>query len=335
MGVFLRGGCNASIWSATPNCTSVNPHARRFPAGRQSCLLAPPQRSAKFSGLCDRQKPNNRKGRSSGLRKHRQPPVANRALGGCRLRQFLKGGTPWTNIGRLQCRTAACSDPPTCKPRRDNGRRLAIFFAIIFSIAGTTAPALAAKPDGASTSRSTRDEAVRLIPMDKLTDDGRQKVAAVMSQVSIFRRLPTQVIACDPKLYLFLIEHPDMVVNMWEVMDVSDMRLEKTGPDSYRANDGVGTAGKVEYLHHSYDTHVMYAEGSYNGPLFINPVHGRCLLVLKTGYVQNRRSVLHHLPAGCVHPVAERRARAGRQDVSAIGGQEATTISARRPRSCR
>ncbi len=122
--------------------------------------------------------------------------------------------------------------------------------------------------------------------MDKLTDDGRQKVAAVMSQVSIFRRLPTQVIACDPKLYLFLIEHPDMVVNMWEVMDVSDMRLEKTGPDSYRANDGVGTAGKVEYLHHSYDTHVMYAEGSYNGPLFINPVHGRCLLVLKTGYVR-------------------------------------------------
>lgn len=122
--------------------------------------------------------------------------------------------------------------------------------------------------------------------MDKLTDDGRQKVASVMSQVSIFRRLPTQVIACDPNLYLFLIEHPDLVVNMWEVMDVSDMRLEKTGEDTYRANDGVGTAGHVEYLYRSYDTHVMYADGSYSGPLFINPVHGKCLLVLKTGYVR-------------------------------------------------
>ena len=107
-----------------------------------------------------------------------------------------------------------------------------------------------------------------------------------MSQVSIFRRLPTQVIACDPNLYLFLIEHPDLVVNMWEVMDVSDMRLEKTGPDKFRANDGVGTAGHVEYLYRSYDTHILYAEGSYNGPLFINPVHGKCLLVLKTGYVR-------------------------------------------------
>ncbi len=157
--------------------------------------------------------------------------------------------------------------------------------AVAATLAAASA-AYAAKPDVASTSRSARDDAVRIIPMDKISDDGRQKVASVMSQVSIFRRLPTQVIACDPNLYLFLIEHPDLVVNMWEVMDVSDMRLERTGEDSYRANDGVGTAGHVEYLYRSYDTHVMYAEGAYNGPLFINPVHGKCLLVLKTGYVR-------------------------------------------------
>ncbi|HEY4313802.1 MAG TPA: hypothetical protein VGN12_30460 [Pirellulales bacterium] len=175
------------------------------------------------------------------------------------------------------------------KPRRISWRSVAILWTAATAFGVVTndvSPARAAKPEVASTSRSTRDEAVRLIPHDKLSEDGRKKVASVMSQVSIFRRLPTQVIACDPKLYLFLIEHPDMVVNMWEVMDVSDMRLEKTGPDSYRANDGVGTEGAVEYLYRSYDTHIMYAEGSYSGPLFINPVHGKCLLVLKTGYVR-------------------------------------------------
>lgn len=145
----------------------------------------------------------------------------------------------------------------------------------------------AAKPDmAASTSRSARDDATRLIPLDKLSDPARQKVASVMQQVSIFRRLPTQVIECDPNLYLFLVEHPDLVVNMWEVMDVSDMRLEKTGEDTYRANDGAGTSGHVEYLYRSHDTHIMYAEGAYHGPLFATPVHGRCLLVLKTGYVR-------------------------------------------------
>jgi hypothetical protein len=174
------------------------------------------------------------------------------------------------------------------KPRRHGWRLctgLVVFLAITTTVAAPRA-ACAAKPDVASTSRSAREDAVRIIPMDKLSEDGRKKVASVMAQVSIFRRLPTQVIACDPNLYLFLVEHPDLVVNMWEVMDVSDMRLEKTGEDTYRANDGVGTAGHVEYLYHSYDTHVMYADGSYSGPLFINPVHGKCLLVLKTGYVR-------------------------------------------------
>ncbi len=174
------------------------------------------------------------------------------------------------------------------KPRRGRyGLGLLLTTAIVCATMCTTADsARAAKPEVASTSRSAREDAVKLIPHDKLSEDGRKKVAAVMSQVSIFRRLPTQVIACDPNLYLFLIEHPDLVVNMWEVMDVSDMRLEKTGPDQFRANDGVGTAGHVEYLYRSADMHIMYAEGAYNGPLFMQPVHGRCLLVLKTGYVR-------------------------------------------------
>jgi len=163
------------------------------------------------------------------------------------------------------------------------------------SIAGLTcfalllaAPALrAAKPENAaSNSRSTRDEAVRGIPLDQLNETAQQKIASVLKQVSIFRRLPTQVIECDPNLYLFLIEHPEMVVNMWEVMDVSDMKLEKSGADQFKVNDGVGTVGKVEFLYHSPDQHIMFAEGAYNGPMFVNAVKGKCLLVLKTGYVR-------------------------------------------------
>jgi len=150
-----------------------------------------------------------------------------------------------------------------------------------------TPTAHAAKSESAAnTSRSTRDEAIRAIPTDKLSEAGQQKVASVLKQISIFRRLPTQVIECDPNLYLFLIEHPEMVVNMWEVMDVSDMKLEKVGPDQYKMNDGAGTIGKVDMLWHTHDLHVMYAEGAYSGPMFAGAVKGRCLLVLKTGYVR-------------------------------------------------
>jgi hypothetical protein len=170
-------------------------------------------------------------------------------------------------------------------PAGTNAAFAALFVAVPLLVCISAAQA--AKPqNGPSTSRSTREDAVRTIPLDKLSDEARQKVGSVLSQVSIFRRLPTQVIECDPNLYLFLVEHPDLVVNMWEVMDVSDMRMEKIGPDRFRVNDGVGTAGNVEYLYRDYDTHIMYAEGAYSGPIFINPVHGKCLLVLKTGYAR-------------------------------------------------
>jgi hypothetical protein len=173
-----------------------------------------------------------------------------------------------------------------CPPRRllRAGRALAL---ASFALAIFTPGAQAAKPENTgSTSRSTRDEAIRSIPTDKLSESGQQKVASVLKQISIFRRLPTQVIECDPNLYLFLIEHPEMVVNMWEVMDVSDMKLEKVGPDQYKMNDGAGTIGKVEMLWHTHDLHVMFAEGAYSGPMFAGAVKGRCLLVLKTGYVR-------------------------------------------------
>lgn len=169
-------------------------------------------------------------------------------------------------------------------------RRLRVGWTLVlavFAVAILTPALHAAKPDtAASSAKSTRDEAMRAIPIDKLSESGQQKVASVLKQISIFRRLPTQVIECDPNLYLFLIEHPEMVVNMWEVMDVSDMKLEKTGPDQYKMNDGAGTIGKVEMLWHTHDLHVMFADGAYSGPMFANPVKGRCLLVLKTGYVR-------------------------------------------------
>ena len=48
-------------------------------------------------------------------------------------------------------------------------------------------------PYQASTSRESRDAAVQLIPVEKLTPDARNKVSAVLSSPNIFRRLPVHV----------------------------------------------------------------------------------------------------------------------------------------------
>ena len=139
------------------------------------------------------------------------------------------------------------------------------------------------KPD---TSSAARASAVRSIPIKRLDDDARRKVAGVLSQTSVFRRMPIQVVPCDPDMYLFLVRNPEVVVDMWRVLGVSKLSLKKTGPDSYRLTDGEGTQGRIEVIHRNHDTHIAYTDCKYEGPLLKTPIRYWGLLILKSGYVR-------------------------------------------------
>lgn len=143
-----------------------------------------------------------------------------------------------------------------------------------------------ANPLKASVSQASREDATQAIPMDRLDARSRAMVQSVLSDVTIFRRMPVHVIQCDPEFYVFLIRHPDVVVNIWQVLKLSQISLEQSGPDTYRLADSAGTNGTVRILYHTADTHLVYVEGTYDGPLTTKSVHGRGLLLLKSGYVR-------------------------------------------------
>ncbi len=138
----------------------------------------------------------------------------------------------------------------------------------------------------ATSSRAARQRAIASIPIAKLDGPARAKVRSVLSDISVFRRMPIRVIDCDPDLYLFLVRHPDVVVNIWEVLKISHLTLKQIGAGTYRVAESAGTLANVEFLYSTHDTQVIYAEGSYDGPLCAWPVKGRCLMVLKSGYVR-------------------------------------------------
>ena len=140
-----------------------------------------------------------------------------------------------------------------------------------------------AKPQGSS-SREARDEAMRAIPYNQLDRNSRIKVGAVLANTTIFRRLPAETIECDPNLFIFLIEHPDLVVNMWEVLGVSEVELLRTGEGVFDAGDKAGTRGRVEYLYQGPQVHLVYADGTYTGSLLPRPVRGRCVLLMRSSY---------------------------------------------------
>lgn len=140
-------------------------------------------------------------------------------------------------------------------------------------------------PKGA-TDRASRDSAIRGIPFEKLDENTRSKIAAVLDRESVFRRLPTQVVPCDPEIYTFTVRHPDVVVNLWRILGISKITLKQTGPTTFGYSDGEGTTGTIEYLYENHDTHIAYTTCVYTGPLWPNPITYSGILILKSAFLR-------------------------------------------------
>ncbi|MFZ1936862.1 MAG: hypothetical protein WCB27_15570 [Thermoguttaceae bacterium] len=138
----------------------------------------------------------------------------------------------------------------------------------------------------ATTSDAAKRDAIRSIPFDKLSADDRARVQGVLSNLSLFRRLPTRVVDCDPELYVFLVRHPDVVVNIWEMFKISRLQLRKIDEGEFRVSESAGASATIRFVYQNHDTHVIYGEGVYRGPLLARSVKGRGVLILKSGYVR-------------------------------------------------
>lgn len=135
----------------------------------------------------------------------------------------------------------------------------------------------------ATTSRSARDDAIRGIPFRSLSSQAQQRIAAVIKKPTMFRRMPITMINCDPELHRFSVRHPEVIVNIWQLMGITQVTANRVGPYVLHCNDGVGTVTNMELIYGDRDTHVLFCEGSYEGPLFRKPLTGRCVLVLRSG----------------------------------------------------
>lgn len=140
------------------------------------------------------------------------------------------------------------------------------------------------RPAAGSSSRDAREEAMRAMPYNELDRAARIKVGAVLANTTIFRHLPATTIECDANLFVFLVEHPDLVVNIWEALGVSEVELRRTGDGTFEASDKAGTRGRLEYLYVGPQTHLVYADGSYTGSLLSRPVRARCVLLMRSHY---------------------------------------------------
>lgn len=181
--------------------------------------------------------------------------------------------------------------------RRYSGRsalRHAIVLAVCAWLASPASESFAVGPlELLGLENKQRREAIESIPSDRLTEDAQLKLRDVIGRPSIYRRLPITVIRSDPELYLFLVRHPDVIVNMWDVMGVTKVNIARTSEYAFDAKDGAGTTCNIELMYGDRNVHVMYSEGHYEGNLLRNLIRGRCVLILKSDYAATQDGTVH------------------------------------------
>jgi hypothetical protein len=154
---------------------------------------------------------------------------------------------------------------------------------IFITFFATCAPlAQAAEVAEGSSNRSVRKDAVRSVPFHKLNTNVSGKVRDVLEHPSYFRRMPSQVVECDPQMFSFLVRRPEVMVNIWQIMGITKVTTQRLNPYSFYANDGVGTTCRCDLIYADQNMHIYLGDGTYDGTLAPKKVTGSCVCILRT-----------------------------------------------------
>lgn len=155
-------------------------------------------------------------------------------------------------------------------------------------IGGNSAGALEPWLKDPASSSATQSDAVQRIPFHRITGPAQENIRGVVERPSFFRRLPTQTIECDPELFILLVRYPEIIVNIWDLMDITKVEVKRIAPYVFTGQDGAGTTCRCELLYGTSDVHVYYGTGTYSGSMAARAVDGRCVCVLHSSAAVNR-----------------------------------------------
>jgi hypothetical protein len=177
--------------------------------------------------------------------------------------------------------------------KSNRSRRLAPTLLLLTALLlGLAWPAACqAQPADLGANPQSREEALRAIPFSELNEVSLRKLRPILERPSLYRRMPTQVVDCDPDLHVFLVRYPEVIVNIWQLMDVTRVQVKRTGGYTFDASDGSGTFCQVELIYGRPDLHIFYATGYYEGPLFRTRMEGDCVILLRSAYAERNGRV--------------------------------------------
>jgi len=135
-------------------------------------------------------------------------------------------------------------------------------------------------PSGSS-KRAFRQQAIKNLPIQDLTPQAQRKIGSVVSGASVYRRVPSVTIQCDANLEVFLLRNPHVVIDIWKLMGITGLEMQRKGEFSFDSSDGMGTTCNIDLVYSRPELHLYYGRGTYDGKLSPNPINGECVVMIQ------------------------------------------------------
>ncbi len=148
----------------------------------------------------------------------------------------------------------------------------------------TAQPRPQANGNARPTGRSSNADAIAAIPMGRLTPAAQQRILAITNRPTLYRHLGQQSIQCDADLFMFIVRNPEVLVGVWDLMDITEVATQRIDPFKLRAVDGSGTDCTVDLVYGDPAVHVYVADGFYDGKLTTNVINGKGVFILRSTY---------------------------------------------------
>ncbi len=193
-----------------------------------------------------------------------------------------------SNTNESHGETGAASDAARISKTRRRStilRRILVGTFLFAMLAAPTAGSVRADELTSGTgSRNAKEQAIASIPFAQLNRQTRDKINPVIDKPSIYRRLPVTAVNVDAEYFVFLARYPEVVVNIWKLMGITQMATTRTSEYTMNTDDGSGTISDMELVYGTRNLHIFYGTGSYTGPVLKRELTGKAVLVLRTEY---------------------------------------------------
>lgn len=131
-------------------------------------------------------------------------------------------------------------------------------------------------------SRKARQEAVNTIPWQEIQPAVGRQLVHVVTDPTVYRRMPPRMIACDTRLHQFIVRNPDSLAHLWDHLGITDIHVDRKGQFAFQADDGQGTTSRIDLIYGRPDLHIFHGAGAYEGPLFRGSIRGQGVVVIRS-----------------------------------------------------